>query len=61
MLRCWSSDARTLPLSRSVPAVCAFARALKVQIADVPHPPEGSPTIGMKAIPCATQSSAVFK
>ena len=39
----------------------ALAMAFRVQIAEGPHPPDGSPTIGLNSNPCDAQSSAVFR
>eukprot|EP00973_Karenia_brevis_P002642 360343-Karenia_brevis.AAC.1 len=44
--RCCSSRASTAPESWKEPAASVLATALREQIADGPHPPEGSPMNG---------------
>ena len=55
----WKRPARMDPESEPVNASAAWAMRFSVQTAEGPHPPDVSPTIGTKAMPCRIQSLAV--
>ena len=59
--KCCNSEAKAELESECDLAASALAIALRVHMADGPHPPVDSPTKGRNSKPCEAQSAAVLR